>query len=62
MSRANKLLRVNACFMLQAGVAVALMKSGCVRKPHSLMYVLQGAEAQAGLVKPNGKGQTAREF
>lgn len=48
--------------MLQAGVAVALMKSGCVREPHSLMYVSQGAEAQAGLVKPNGKGQTARGF
>lgn len=47
--------------MLQTGVAVALMKSGCVRAPHSLVHALHDADAGAGLVTPNGKAQTQPE-
>lgn len=61
MSRVNKLLRLDTCFMLQAGVAVAPMKSGCGRAPRSLLHAWRAAEARAGSVTPRGKGQAQPE-
>lgn len=53
MSGVNKLLRVNTCFMLQAGAGAALMGLG-VRTLHDVA-------AWAGLVTPTGKGRMQPE-